>query len=115
MVGERFWTTGIVLKYHGVDKWQIYLNFTDDGFCDDDAVDGKLTLRYLVALESGLDTLIKDAGKLGIEFRVKHLYIYADGEDKAYPPPIAPKDWRELLREQAARLGGDWQSAYDND
>jgi len=66
-----------------------------------------LTTSYFAPLELVIDTLHKDVTGLGIQFIATSadapmLYIEGDGENKDWPPP---DNWREILREQAERIG----------
>jgi hypothetical protein len=118
MIGRRYWSTGISLRYGGDRNpaWSGGLSFSDDGWGSDDpsagaiSTVGELSTRYFVAtggthqraLRLVTDTLIHDAEALGIEFHDPMLYAHQDGEDPDYP---MPDDWVELLGEQAERLG----------
>lgn len=122
MIGPRYWSTGITVRYmtgsDGSQRWGALLQFFDNGFCDDGpagiSTEGSLGSRYFVrdgggfaALPAVLDTLIADAGRLGIVFGTHGkpmLYVKGDGESdtEEYHP-----QWRQLLREQAERLGWD--------
>jgi hypothetical protein len=119
--GEGYWTTGITVRSDG-GGWGASLRFLDDGFCDDDAdagqvsSEGELRTRYFVkngsetsGLRAALDTLIGDAGRLGIRFvsvadAPPYLSYEGDGENPKWPPPPG---WRETLAAEAERLG--WQ------
>ena len=109
MVGERYWTTGITLKYNN-GTWAAELDFFDDGWCEDACSEGSLRIRYFVGdLPAAIDTLIADATRLGIEFTdARTLYYWGDGEDTDHWPP--PENWRQILREQVERLG--WRNVY---
>jgi hypothetical protein len=118
MIGKRYWSTGIRLRYSGDRNpaWAGDLNFFDGGFGADDASTGHISTvgdlrtRYWLAthgmhqraLRAVTDNLIQDAETLGIEFRDPYLYAAGDGEDLAHP---LPEGWVELLEEQAGRLG----------
>lgn len=104
MIGQRFWTVGPVV--HCSDgKWGIKLGYYDNGFCDQDSVEGELRCRYMVDdLSHGLDVLIADALRLGIEFRSDisvGLYYEGDGENPDYPPPA---DWEATIAREWKRL-----------
>lgn len=110
MIGDGYWSTGIVLKYSGDGKWSASLDFYDDGFCDDESTEGNLHTRYFVGIETAIDTLIADAKTLGIRFvnptgDNPRLYAYGDGESKEWP---MPKGYDELLSQQARRIGYDY-------
>lgn len=111
MIGERYWSTGIVLRYGyaggGRYGWAAYLDFLDAGFCQDESTQGRLRTRYYVPLELAIDMLHKDATQLAIVFRAiigdaPMLYYEDDGDSADYPPP---DNWRAILREQAERIG----------
>jgi hypothetical protein len=114
VIGEAYWTTGIVLKYHERD-WSLHLDFLDNGWCQDASTQGTLALRYRISTEklpAALDTLIADAKRLGITFRTEPdltptLYVPGDGEntDETYHP-----DWRRIVARQCHRLG--WRDVY---
>jgi len=124
----KYWSTGIVVSWRPerpghAEAWGASLDFCDDGFVNDDpdlrhiSTEGRLYTRYAVeeteetsALALAIDVLIADAAKLGIEFRdpvigCPMLYYRGDGEDSDCPPPPG---YRELLAEQARRIG--WAS-----
>lgn len=111
MVGKRYWSTGITLKYMysggGKFKWWASIEFYDDGFCDVGSTQGYLTTRYGQTITSAIDTIKLDAEKLGIDFRddipgCPMLYYVDDGDSEDYPPP---KKWKKLLRKQSKRIG----------
>lgn len=107
MIGDTYWTTGITLKYDGRGKWAASIHFYDDGFCQDESTEGTLHTRYFVHAEVAIDALIADAAKMGIKLTKFNdgkpsLYAYDDGESKDWP---MPDGWRELLAEQAERIG----------
>lgn len=120
-----YWATGITLAWREAylshaESWCGYLDYFDDGFCDDNpdtgaiSTQGTLRTRYGVentdttsALTAVVNTLILDAASLGITWRGANdnppmLYYRGDGEDPDYPPPDG---YRELLRATAERIG----------
>lgn len=115
MIGVRYWSTGITItpdRERG--QWNASLTFLDNGFCQADATEGELRLRYFVDdLAVGLDTLIQDAERLGIEWvnfsGGPTIYVPQDGElDDGDHPEL-----RAAANEQALRLG--WKPAYTYD
>lgn len=128
--GTTWWSTGIVLTYlpsahrHG-DKtwpdWNAKCDYEDAGWVGDDDADtgristsGTLHTRYAVkdgdersGLEAAIDAILADSERLGITLvgavtGKPTLYYRGDGEDPDFPPPDG---WRELLAEQAKRIG----------
>jgi hypothetical protein len=126
-----YWSVGITLTWHPegardekgakVDGWSGSVDYYDDGFAGDDDADsgtlcteGTLRTRYVVAdgrqqtaLSAIVDTLIADAARLGIEFRISgkdsaRLYVPGDGEWDSHP---LPDGWRQLLAAEAERIG----------
>lgn len=115
MIGNAYWTTGITLRYDG-RNWSLLMDFMDGGWCDAGSTEGQLRLRYMVKtddLSEGLDTLIADAVRLGIEFKATPdsagptLYVPGDGEHDC---EVYHRDWRKILSKQAKRLG--WRDVY---
>lgn len=132
MILERsthYWAVGITLTWHPasvrdhdgnrVDGWSGEVDYYDDGFADDDpdttklSTQGTLRTRYIVAdgkqqsaITAIVDTLITDAGRLGIKFRadggLPWLYVPGDGEWEDKP---VPDGWREMLAAEAERIG----------
>jgi hypothetical protein len=102
MIGEGYWSTGIVIGLMD-EQWNLRLEFFDDGWCDQKATEGTLKCRYLCDdLEASIDLLKADAERLGIGWRDPTIYYRGDGESPDWP---APPDWREILAKQCARLG----------
>lgn len=120
-----YWSTGITVRWFPerpghAEAWGGHLDYLDDGFLNDEpaaariSTEGALHTRYPVEDQDGvnvlavvLDVLIADAEKMGIAWRgpidgAPMLYYQGDGEDPDWPPPDG---YRELLREQAQRLG----------
>jgi hypothetical protein len=107
MIGERYWSTGIIVAKVG-DQWSVKLNFHDGGFCDPPSTEGQLRCRYLVDdLSAGIDTLKADADRLGIEWSPGTVYYEGDGE---WPDRVPPEGWEDIVDAQAARLG--WAQTY---
>lgn len=125
MIGPRYWTAGITVRYHaGGGAWTAELEFWDDGNATHPArggipTEGELRTRYRVSHQDGIeaaltatiDTLKADAERLGIQFGTTGvgptIYAYGDGE---VPHEPMPADWRRLINAQAERLG--WEPAY---
>jgi len=111
MIGH-YWSTGITVRwekhpYTGEIKVCPYLEFYDDGWCDDASTQGKLTIRYWVpALTAALATLMADAQRLGIIFNYKDTvpWLYVEGDGKS-PDVYLPANWKKELQFQARRLG----------
>jgi hypothetical protein len=107
MVGEKYWSIGIVLKWNENHGWSATVDFMDDGFCDSQSTEGNLHTRYFGPVEQAIDVVLADAQRLGIEFKSniagKPFLLYTgDGENKDWP---APPNWKSILREQARRIG----------
>lgn len=110
MIGNKYWSTGISVKprqnMKGSYDWTATAEFFDDGWCDNESSQGLLEARYCGELSSVIDVVKRDVEALGIEWRnindTPMLYCYQDGEDKDWR---FPDDWRELLREEAKRIG----------
>ena len=113
MIGEGYWSTGIMVRYYADgEQWSISLSFLDDGFCDTASTEGELRLRYLTQdLGVGIDTLKADAERLGLRWAnvpgCPTIYMDGDGEDGGRD---YPEGWRETIRDQARRLG--WVPTY---
>lgn len=126
----RYWATGITVTFAPLAEringepyggWHASLDYRDDGFVDNDpeigqvSTEGTLVTRYPVrdskvrsGLSIAIDTLIADAGRLGIDFitvgdtPAPFLYYRGDGEDPNHP---SPDGWRDMLRAEADRIG----------
>lgn len=107
MLGDRFWSTGIIIKKHGLGRWSIWADFYDAGFALQDSVKGRLEMHYDIDdLGRGIDILLLDIQRLGIELREPTVCTSQDGElsDGDHP------ELREAANKQALRLG--WEPAY---
>lgn len=110
---ERYWTTGIILKFEycggGKYGWWASIEFFDNKFAEDDSTMGTLSTVYSSSIESAIDSIRVDMERLGIVGRgtrhTKPMLYYVD-DGKGAPPP--PTGWKELLREQATRIG--WET-----
>lgn len=118
MTRKRYWSTGIRIEYteHRVPAWGGEVDFFDDLLAEQDSSRGEISTyghvqtRHFVpsaashrdALTLVTDTLIRDAERLGIEFREPTIYATGEGVDPDYP---FPDNWIGLLEEQADRLG----------
>lgn len=115
MIGNP-WTTGITVTDLGGftpdgKRFTVSLEFTDNGFCDNRAVDGSLRVRYVVADPvAAVRMLREDAERIGITFRMTNLYAQSGDE----PDTIEgwPADAVAALRDLAAEWGWDCDT-YD--
>lgn len=121
-----YWAASITLRYQDrPQSWAGNLDFYDEGLANDNAesgrisTEGSLHTRYFVkghpaevALAAVIDTLIADAGRLGIGFKGtvtdKPELLYDDGENAEFPPP---EGFKHMLRTQADRIG--WNSYHN--
>jgi hypothetical protein len=120
----RYWSSGISLRYVGDRRqpsWHGSLDFYDEGFASDSleagllSTEGMLRTRYVVptsgdhrdALTGITDTLQRDAETLGITWRDPCIFAEGNRDDPAHP---YPGNWKDLLHEQADRLG--WEFPY---
>lgn len=111
MIGKRYWSTGINLKYSSYsNQWCAILKFFDNGFCQDESTEGKLYTRYYVNNPvQAIKTLIEDASKLGIDFnccddeKIILMWNKAERTNK-------PKNWKNILEDIAEKSGT--KSAY---
>jgi hypothetical protein len=95
MIGEQYWANGIIATYFGEDQWGLQIDFLDDGFCNEESTQGSIKTRYITSLDNGIETLIKDAKKLGIKLNDDFiLYAYQDGYSKDHP---MPKNWISIF------------------
>ena len=85
--------------------WHASLSFFDDGWCQPEATQGALRTRYFDQLDVVADTLIADAGRLGIVWKMRQLYVPGDGNDPDCP---LPDGWRAMLKALAERIGFDY-------
>jgi hypothetical protein len=68
-------------------------------------IDGHIGTRYPSGMTQAIDYVMDVAKRLGIEVRgTMALFVEGDGEN----PDVLPVNWREKVREEAARRG--WQS-----
>ena len=110
MTGNKYWSTGIILKYLEPNRWAAKVQFFDNGTASEDkSTKGTLTTSYFVGLETAIDTIKADAERLGIEFKttpgrtgMPMLLAHGDGESEDWP---MPENWKEILAEQAERIG----------
>ncbi len=121
MIGDGYWSSGIMLTYHPSSHgWHASANYYDDGFGHSDADTGEISTvgalesRYFIpdglqgdGLTAVIDTVKADAEQLGIHWRDPALFVPGDGEDSQQ---LLPADWRTLLDEHATRLG--WENPY---
>ncbi len=121
MIGDGYWSSGIMLTYHPSTRgWHAAATYYDDGFGRSDADTGQISTvgalesRYYIpdgrerdGLTAVIDAVKADAEQLGIHWRDPALFVRGDGEDPQQP---LPADWRTLLGEHASRLR--WDSPY---
>jgi len=119
MVGERYWTTGILVTphYNGEGEppvWSAQMAIYDDGFLNHESTEGFLRTRYM---DSNIAMMIKvlqtDAKHMGIEFKANKLYVPGDGEGN--DAELLPADWRVFLAKVAKECGLDWPYALNLD
>jgi hypothetical protein len=119
MIGNGYWATGLTLKPLGNGPkgfdWHLYVDFYDDGFCDENSTEGTLRHRYVTTeVVRAAEVLKVDAERLGIRFNEiagapPAVYVEGDGEwqDIDYPA-----NWREVASAVAEALG--FQSSYED-
>lgn len=121
MIGDGYWSSGIMLSYHPSSHgWHAAAKYYDDGFAHSDADTGQISTvgvlesRYYIpdgrerdGLTAVLDAVKADAEQLGIHWRDPALFVPGDDEDPQQP---LPDGWRGLLDEHARRLG--WDNPY---
>lgn len=113
MVGNEYWTTGVILEWHQyANQWKATVEFYDSGFCDEQSTEGEIHTRYYCNdINDAIRIVMQDAKKLGIVFNdPPQLYFAGDGEWEENPPP---PNWRRLIFETASKHG--LESAYDLD
>jgi len=105
MIGDEYWATGINLKHIGDDHWTAEVCFYDDGFCNIQATEGKLQVRYCFNtgdVQVCVVTLKADVERLGIAFKAArerpNLYVeIKKGE-------AMPEGWREVVEATASAI-----------
>lgn len=110
MIGEKFWTSGIIAeprgKRQGKVMWLARLTYLDEGFATEGSTQGQLQTSYVSDdLTKQVTTLKKDAEKMGISFTSPNgeparLYMHDDGEGEN-----APDGWAEAIRQAAEATG----------
>lgn len=126
MIGSGYWSTGITVEYRyagqGDYGWAAKVAYLDDGFVDDNpgarniSTEGTLHTRYAVrdctdgtsALAAVIDVIKADAERLGITWKTPAIYYQGDGHIENIDDLPAPEGWRQMLRDQAQRIG--WSS-----
>ncbi len=119
MIGDAYWSSGIMVAYDPAYGWRASARYYDDGFATADADSGEIATlgtlesRYFVpdgrsrdGLTAVIDTLKADVEELGVQWRDPALFVPGDG-DPSQPLPV---DWRTLLERHASRLG--WENPY---
>lgn len=106
MYGDMLFATGIIVWHgyagNGRYGWWAMVEFQDYG---KGSILGKIHTKYGDDLACSIDTIKKDAERLGIKFVntfTPFVYYRGDGENKDFPPPDG---WRELLEKEARRIG----------
>jgi hypothetical protein len=121
MIGNGYWSTGIIVEYRyaggGDYGWEAEATYLDDGWAGDDipgtthlSTEGTLKTRYAIrdtedgasSLAAVIDVILADAERLGITWKFPNLYYRDDGRNLEHEPP---EGWRDMLAEQAQRLG----------
>lgn len=100
MIGSKYWSTGVIVT-PCADKWSAEVQFFDDGFCNGDSTEGSLRTRYTVGLSDALDLVIKDAQRLGVEFKDPAVYVEGDKVDDQLA---------QTIKVECDRLG--WKNIY---
>ncbi|HEY9412389.1 MAG TPA: hypothetical protein VIP77_22615 [Jiangellaceae bacterium] len=123
MIGNGYWSNGITVRYSD-GRWSASVAYYDDGFVNDTADDGTVSTegtlhtRYFLrdgktadALTVAIDTVKADAERLGISWNTPGIgpFVYMDGDGENGGRDV-PDNWRELVDEQARRLG--WERLY---
>ena len=72
MVGDKFWSTGVILKWNQYsNQWAATIKFFDSGFCQDGSTEGEIHTRYYCDdINDAIRVVMEDAKKLGIVFNV---------------------------------------------
>lgn len=111
MYGDKLAAVGIIVWYgykgNGEYGWWAKVKYQDFGHCDRGSVMGNIRTKYADSLQYSIDTIKRDAEKIGIEFvkmdgLTPAITYLNDGEWGDYPPPDG---WRESLLEEAIRIG----------
>ena len=104
MIGNHYWTTGIEVRHDG-RLWMVNLKFYDSGFCQNDATEGELHVRYRIEdVAQAVRVLKADADRLGIAFKITdeiRANLYACETEDC---PL-PANWRDILQPVADEVG----------
>lgn len=104
MIG-KLRVTNIELRYaytgSGKMGWWAEAKFRDEGWAQDNTIEGTLSTTYGQNIESAIDCIIQDIEKLSIEL-IKGSYLDYTQDEKTFPPP---NNWKKILAEQAKRVG----------
>jgi hypothetical protein len=117
MIGEHYWSIGIVIwlfdaRPGQAQRWGALLDFYDDAWAPENGTEGRLKARYLGPLNEVLPMLKADAERLGIIWRDPHILYRDDGQPQpdADPPPA---NWRTICNEEGRKLG--WKPLYQEE
>lgn len=105
MIGNGYYSTGISACHVYAGDWQVSLEFFDLGHAQAGATSGVLKYTYLVnsgELRLAIETLLRDAKQLGIQFNAApalrpRLYVGSMDRQK-------PDNWREIFQPLAEAI-----------
>ena len=104
MVGDKYSTSGIVVRFLEVGLWSAEINFVDEGFANEASTEGTLRTSRFIDLAQAIDIIIADAERLGIRWRWKAICTYKDSRGYWF----SPYDGGELVKAQAERVGFEY-------
>lgn len=103
MVGQKYYSPGITIKYHGVpNRWSAEVTFSDSGHANPKSTQGAVRNSYVIDLRSAIDVVKADAENLGIVWTEPCLFMHDDGRSTDFPPP---ENWQKIMMSEAARIG----------
>jgi len=107
MHNNKLYASGIAVWHDGHEGWRAKVTFDDFGHCDRGSIHGHIATKYADELSYSVDTIKQDAEKLGIIFYsipdfAPTVFYPGDGE---WPEYLPPNNWREILRQEAKRIG----------